>query len=311
MELSTKNNRGRILMISECAFRRGTHAMVIARAILLLLVALLTACATSSPGERRNKALVLAATQGWQLIELPAGIFTLAAFVPSTGPSNKTVQDSKQLTIYIEGDGYAWSSLTQPSSDPTPKKPIALELALQHSGGAAAYLARPCQFLSSAACDERYWTSGRFSTEIVQASDVALDQLKTRFGAEQLVLVGYSGGGGIATLLAARRKDVALLVTVAGNLDHAAWSRHHGVSPLSASLNSTDELPRLIHLKQVHFVGADDRVIPPKLTQGYAARFPIGQKPIVRVIPGYDHHCCWVTGWSMLWSEIQQARFSK
>lgn len=280
--------------------------MVIARTTLLLLVALLTACATPSPGERRDSALALAATQGWQLIELPAGIFTLAAFVPANGSANKTAPGNRQLTIYIEGDGYAWASRTQPSSDPTPKKPIALELALQHTGGAAAYLVRPCQFLASAACEERYWTSARFAEEVVQASDVALDQLKTRFGAERLVLVGYSGGGAVATLLAARRTDVALLVTVAGNLDHAAWSRHHGVSPLSASLNPADEWHRLIHMKQVHLVGAGDQVMPPKLTQGYAARFPVEHQPVVRVIPGYDHQCCWVTGWSKLWSEVQK-----
>jgi hypothetical protein len=44
----------------------------------------------------------------------------------------------------------------------------------------------------------------------------------------------------VASLVAARRHDVVRLVTVAGNLDHLAWTTLHGVSPLTGSLNPAD-----------------------------------------------------------------------
>lgn len=50
------------------------------------------------------------------------------------------------LNIYIEGDGHVWDR-GLPSDNPTPLRAIALEMALQQSAGAIAYLARPCQFI--------------------------------------------------------------------------------------------------------------------------------------------------------------------
>jgi hypothetical protein len=49
------------------------------------------------------------------------------------------------LTVYIEGDGFAWLSRSQASYDPSPLNPVGLELALRHPLGESAYLARTCQ----------------------------------------------------------------------------------------------------------------------------------------------------------------------
>ncbi|GAB2181920.1 hypothetical protein DLREEDagrD3_21430 [Denitratisoma sp. agr-D3] len=51
-----------------------------------------------------------------------------------------------------------------------------------------------------------------------------------QLGARRLTLVGYSGGA--AALLAARCSDVVRLVTIAGNLDHRAWTRYHHITTL-------------------------------------------------------------------------------
>jgi dienelactone hydrolase len=134
----------------------------------------------------------------------------------------------------------------------------------------------------------------------VEASDRAVSALKARSGAETLVLVGFSGGGTIAALLAARRSDVARIVTVAGNLDIAASAAHHRVPALAASLNPADDWARLQSIPQLHFVGEKDRVAPPKLAEAYADRFPGARRPAIRVVPEFTHSCCWAAEWPRL-----------
>ena len=265
---------------------------------LLLGVGLLLAACTNlpTPTARLDLADALAARQGWQRVPIPSGTFELAAYIP------RTHNTGDALTVYIEGDGLAWISPSQPSLDPTPNNPVGLKLALANSGGNAAYLARPCQYTDTEArgCSQRYWTGQRFAPEVIEASDIALDALKARFSARQLTLVGYSGGGAVAALLAARRNDVKRLITVAGNLDHAAWTRLHHIEPLTGSLNPVDARDALNGIRQWHFAGGKDKVVPPSLVESFANHFPDDQRPSVFVEPEYDHACCWVENWPRL-----------
>ena len=89
----------------------------------------------------------------------------------------------------------------------------------------------------------------------------SVTQLKYRFGAKSVALVGYSGGGAVVALVAAGRTDVVKLTTVAGNLDHAEWTKKHMISPLSGSLNPADYWRRLVDIPQVHYVGGRDEII--------------------------------------------------
>jgi hypothetical protein len=79
---------------------------------------------------------------------------------------------------------------------------------------------------------------------VISASNQAVDALKQRYGAQEIVLVGYSGGGAVAALVAARRTDVVRLVTVAGNLDHLAWTHLHSVPPPDRLSQSSRRLGR-------------------------------------------------------------------
>ncbi len=54
---------------------------------------------------------------------------------------------------------------------------------------------------------------------MVNSIHKTLDQIKTRYNASGFNLIGYSGGGAIAALVAADRNDILSLRTVAGNLD--------------------------------------------------------------------------------------------
>lgn len=264
---------------------------------LFSLLPLLPACTEiPSAQERQNHADALVAAKGWQRLRIPAGRFDVAAYVP------QGVSPGQTLTIYIEGDGFAWVSSDTPSTDPTPREPLALELALEHPAGNAAYLARPCQYVDArlSGCDQRYWTEARFAPEVIEAESSAVDILKERFGAHRLVLVGYSGGGAVAALLAARRNDVSRLVTVAGNLDQSAWAAYHRVKPLAGSLNAADEAGRLVHVPQTHFVGGRDRVIPPELAMRWPKAMTGSANANLRIIPDFDHVCCWAKHWSSL-----------
>ncbi|WP_290975378.1 alpha/beta hydrolase [Herbaspirillum sp.] len=264
----------------------------------------LAACgALPSAAERREAAQALASQHGWQQERIAAGGFDLVAWRPARYAGSAPGADDERLTVYIEGDGLAWLNSSQPSDDPTPGNAMALKLALAQPRGNAAYLARPCQFTGTAAagCDPAYWTGRRFAEEVVAATDQAIGILKRQAGARRLALVGYSGGGGIAALVAARRRDVDLLVTVAGNLDHRAWTALHHVSPLTGSLNPADAADRLLQVRQRHFVGGKDAVMPVAIATAYAERYPPGQRPEVRLEPGFDHRCCWVEAWPGLW----------
>jgi dienelactone hydrolase len=149
-------------------------------------------------------------------------------------------------------------------------------------------------------CNQELWTSARFAETVIDSSNHAIDLLKQQFGASSLRLIGYSGGGAIAALVAARRSDVIQLVTVAGNLDHEAWTRHHSISPLHRSLNPADAWHALARIPQVHFIGENDRNIGPFVIDAYLERFPDGQRPPVHLVKDADHYCCWMEHWPAL-----------
>jgi len=257
---------------------------------------LLAACAT--PDLRRENAEQLVSPLGWQAQDVDAGYFVLRTYAPKDMPA------SDELTIYIEGDGLAWLTESQPSDDPTPRTPMALEMALRHPEGNAVYLARPCQFVDATArrnCRQVYWTDKRFAAEVVTGMNAAISQLRQQSQALHLNLVGYSGGGAMAALLAARRSDVQHLITVAGNLDHASWVQHHRLTPLSGSLNPADQWQALAGVAQTHFVGSDDQTMPAHIARAYRSKFPADAPISLVTMPDFDHRCCWVQAWPGLW----------
>lgn len=273
--------------------RRGVRALarMLAAAVA---TGMLAACASVPDlATRHLTADRLVQPLGWQSRRIIAGRIELQAWHPADF-------GGATLTVYIEGDGFAWRTPTRPSTDPTPIDPMAFRLAIAHPSPQVAYLARPCQYVGTQLCTVHDWTDGRFAAALISASNTALDRLKQEAGANKLVLVGYSGGGTVASLLAARRSDAIRLVTVAGNLDHRAWTTFHRIDPLLGSLNPADDIPRLARIAQLHFVGGRDTVIPPWLVEGFAERFPVAQQPGVVFERDFDHHCCWAQAWPRL-----------
>lgn len=260
-----------------------------------------TGCTTPrhSVIQRSEQAQLLATVSGWNNLPLKVPGFELMAFLP------QGTRLGNELTVYIEGDGLAWLTPIQPSKNPTPLNPMGLKLALAHPQGKAAYLGRPCQYLSSDSlgCDNRYWTNERFSPEVVTAMSKAIDQLKTLAQANSINIVGYSGGGAIAVLLATQRADVIRIVTVAGNLDTQGWTQWHGLGELTGSINPADLVMRVTHIPQWHFVGGKDNNITPALVQGFASKFPPASPVQLLIQDNFTHGCCWSESWTKLWKK--------
>ncbi len=274
--------------------------------LFIHLLLALSGCSTiPTPQARLQEAERLAATAGWQRIDIEAPPFVLSAWVPVQ--SNNSDPEDESLTIYLEGDGLAWQTPSTISPDPTPINPLALRLALRQPAGKAAYLARPCQFRDltySPACEEKYWTSDRFAPEIIESSNLAISQLRTLIPSDSLRLVGYSGGGAVAALVAARRDDVAQLITVAGNLDPAAWTAKLALAPLTGSLNPADFPAELSKIPQVHLVGGKDRIVGEYVARAFLAAFPTDQRPALEIFPNFDHHCCWSQNWPAIYTSV-------
>ena len=263
------------------------------KAVLLIsIVLLLCGCTTSDP---RETASTFAEKRKLVAHEYATDWISLQGWQRITPPVTR-------LRVYIEGDGFAWVSRTRPSDDPTPRNPIGLQLAAADPSANVLYLARPCQFIGPPlppACKTSVWTDQRFSDAVVAAMDSALTQVKAQYPQVEFELVGYSGGGNIAALLAARRQDVQALRTVAGNLDVAYVNTLHHVTPMPDAQSAINVAPALKNLPQIHFSGADDNTVPPAVAGRF--RQATGARCAqVALIPGMDHGGNWAALWPQL-----------
>ena len=208
----------------------------------------------------------------------------------------------ESVRIYIEGDGNAWETRSRLSRDPTPRSPVALYLAAEDPYDNVVYLARPGQFPrdGSSDCSPAYWSSRRYSPEVVSAFMEAIDVVKSQAGAPALELVGHSGGAALAVLVAAERDDVFSIMTVAGNLDTDAFCRHHRVSPLTGSLNPLDAASRVAHIPQRHFIGSKDTVVPGFIAKSFVEKEGDAGNGSITTVDGATH----TNGWRRRWKEL-------
>jgi pimeloyl-ACP methyl ester carboxylesterase len=204
------------------------------------------------------------------------------------------------LAIFIEGDGVPWEGGRQPSLDPATRDPVALKL-LAQTPVSAAYVARPCYHdKSGERCTPERWTMERYSDEIVSSMTDVVRTTALQAKARSVVLVGYSGGGVLAVLIAERLDNVSAVITVGANLDTDAWTRHHDYLPLWGSLNPASSAAEH-RWPETHLYGARDQTVPPATAEAYFKRFPGAQR---RIVDANDHVCCWVEQWPQLWREI-------
>ena len=254
---------------------------------LLLVASTLAGCAT--PTSRLRD---FAAERGFERRAIKAGGFELTVF---ENAAFGDALDPSTLHVYLEGDGTPWMYRVIVTPDPTPRRPLMLGL-MSLDDAPAIYVGRPCYNGTSGAsgCDDALWTSARYSGTVVDSMAGAIRVIARRGGYSTLRLFGHSGGGTLALLLAPRLEGVLDVVTVAGNLDIEAWTRHHGYSPLRDSLNPASEPALAPSVRQWHLLGGGDRVVPPTLVRPFIARAG-GSTGVL--FPSFSHGCCWSRVW--------------
>jgi len=221
--------------------------------------------------------------------------FLLTTYERMTGPHDI-------CHVYIEGDGNSWKTKHQLSDNPTPKQPLALQLACRDPHPQVIYIARPCQYTPLAldsSCHPKYWSSHRYSSEVLQAFHATLDQIAQKDAQKDthFLLIGFSGGASIAALIASDRKDVVGLITVAGDLNHVALNRYHHTTALTGSLNPMDVASKLQNLPQKHWSGGKDKTVPTFIASQFSKAVDNPTCCQVQIVPEAEHHAGWVEKW--------------
>jgi len=226
--------------------------------------------------------------------------------LPATNklPGSDHNSDAKNvLHVYLEGDGTPWKYRVITMPDPTPRDPLVLRL-MARDRAATAYIGRPCYNGTSEdqGCDQAMWTSGRYSKTVVRSMSGVIRQLMQEHGFNEIKLIGHSGGGALAMLIAQRIKETSHVVTVAGNLDTDGWTTHHGYSPLYTSLNPSKQPLLSEHILQWHFVGGRDRIVPPSVVMQFIRQ---QENALGLSINNFNHSCCWESLWGNIASAIR------
>jgi hypothetical protein len=265
--------------------------------ILFLTYIALTACAT--PAQRID---TLATQFKFKRTEITSEKFRHVIYTSANWEARGP------LHVYIEGDGRPWLQPNSVSMDPTPEEPMALQL-MALDQRPSLYLGRPCYFgfAFTEGCGPLLWTHHRYSetvvASLVQALSRYLEHNLNDSNDRTIRLIGYSGGGVLAMLMAERLKQTTAVVTIAANLDIHMWTQRHQYSKMTGSLNPAQRPPLPKHIKQLHLVGGKDRNVSAKVVARVVRHQPKDNTQLIRY-ENHDHICCWLQVWPEVINQI-------
>ncbi len=255
------------------------------------LILVLSACAT--PARRFDHE---AARLGFQRQLVAGAEFQHVAYF------NRPVRQGALMHVYLDGDGSPWINHRWVAQDPTPRDPLMLRL-MASDPAPSVYLGRPCYhgLAAAAPCSPALWTHARYSVRVVDSMAAALRNIVRGSAYRQVALLGYSGGGALAMLLAQHLPETRAVVTLAGNLDTAAWAEYHGYTPLRGSLNPAQAPALDGAIVQLHYVGERDTIVPPRLIEPVVSR---QEAATLGRFNEFNHRCCWEKVWSSILGQL-------
>jgi len=255
--------------------------------ILLLLAATILSSCKTTPYSNDPDTI-----PGFKKVLVKGGGFLITTY-------QKIENAQEPYVFYIEGDGAAFSGRYRVSANPTPRKRMFINLATMDTRPNIVYVARPCQYTPmhlNPKCNMQYWTSKRLSDDSVQSINDVINSINNN---HKFSLIGYSGGGGIAVLVAARNSMTKDIITVAGNLDHKAFTTFHNVTPMDGSLNPIDYTQQIRHIPQLHLSGEKDKVVPPLIADKFVQE-SMSSCVKQEVYEGVSHRNGWKKAWEHL-----------
>ncbi|WFP52187.1 alpha/beta hydrolase [Methylomonas sp. EFPC3] len=222
-------------------------------------------------------------------LDLDGGKFTLRGF------RNRPIPATERLHVYLEGDGRPWERGLIPAAEPTTRDSAVLPL-MAGDPAPSLYLGRPCYNgrTEDPGCSTELWTGGRYGESVVASMAQALLNFAEQNGYRELVLIGHSGGGTLALLLAERLPQTVAVITLAGNYDIDRWTDYHGYQRLQNSLNPA--IRPAGRVPEWHLLGERDTTIPPALFESGLRARPHAH--VIRV--DADHS----RGWQAIWPEM-------
>lgn len=208
----------------------------------------------------------------------------------------RVYEKGEPAILYIGGN-----SQHSDVSSPESADPVALRLAAQDPKSNVIYLAQACQYVGHHGdCPDEYMADKKHSPEIVAAFNTALNNIRGAHNITGFHIVGYDGGAGLGVALAADRKDVLSLRTVAGILDTQFYAHINDTNFSDKSLNPVDIAPQLKNMPQRHFVGQMDKEVPPAIYHSYAQAMGDTTCSQVTLVPDAKHRDGWTEQWSTL-----------
>ena len=255
----------------------------------LLLLIFLVSCSQSSPDKRNYNIEKL------NLNKFSQNTYSTEFF--NIYSLEKLVNNNK-LIIYIEGDGLSWVDRFTPSANPTPNNPLAFKMALIDKNENIIYLARPCQYEWSNNCNKDIWTISQYSSPVLNSYKEIINHLSKSFN--EIHLVGYSGGAGIAMYLGSvENNKIRSIRTIAGNINHNELSKILNISRLKKSVNFYSIEEKNKQLPQVHYYGLNDKTVPNKLQTSYKERNLNNKCIQIESVKKANHN----EGWSNFWAD--------
>lgn len=211
------------------------------------------------------------------------------------------IQDHTQpIVFYIEGDGLPQKGgfLTD---NPTPIKQMLIKLAVLDKRPNVVYVGRLCQYTPmelNPKCKQNYWGSERFSIETVNVINDIIAKISQN---KPYSLIGFSGGGTIATLIAAQDKNVKDIITLAGNLDTDEFLKLQGLPGYFInSINPVKIAGKINHIPQLHISGGADSRVPKIILDNYLAASGSSTCVQSKIYSGIAHQGAWYK----IWQEI-------